>query len=159
MMGEVDESLPDELEDPCEGFHTALLETNTSLKKLQAVQLEVLEEKLDKTEQAKMKLAMAFSLNSLYWAYLILNGVQPKQRSVKEEIERVKRGMDRLKQIERSLANEQPTTRINKEAAKRFVRSSLWEPKEDGERGEKRKRKSKGKGDAEAREKRQKTDS
>ena len=142
-----DEALPEELEEPCEEFHTSLLEMDKTLKTIQNVPLEALEEKLDKIDQAKMKLAMSFTLNSLYWAYKVVNGVSPKEGVVVGELARVKAAMDRMKKIE---GTPTPDRRVDARAAKRFVRNALWEPKEEEEKKEEEEEEEEGDSEAKA---------
>ncbi|XP_043911868.1 nuclear nucleic acid-binding protein C1D isoform X3 [Protopterus annectens] len=43
-------------------------------------------QKLDPLEQAKLDLVSAYTLNSLFWVYLITQGVNPKEHPVKQEL-------------------------------------------------------------------------
>lgn len=53
-------------------------------------------------------------------------GIDPKAHGLTKELERVKDVVTRAKQIaDRALA-----PKVDKSAAKRFIRSGLWEPKE-----------------------------
>ncbi|XP_020289401.1 nuclear nucleic acid-binding protein C1D-like [Pseudomyrmex gracilis] len=82
-------------------------------------------EKLSNSDKINYKLLLSYSLNSLFWMYLRAEGKDPSKHRIKSENERLKKAMLRAKQIsDRKLL----MPRVNKDAAKRFVRSSLWEP-------------------------------
>jgi len=64
----------------------------------------------------------------IYVNYLLsITGIDPTNHRIRSENERLKKAMMRAKQI-----NDRKTLmpRLNKDAAKRFVRSGLWEPKQ-----------------------------
>ncbi|KAI0215361.1 Nuclear nucleic acid-binding protein C1D [Lamellibrachia satsuma] len=58
-----------------------------------------------------------------FWMYLNTRGEDPKEHSVKQELERVQRYMKRLQEV----ADKEKAPRINKDASKRFIRSALWQ--------------------------------
>ncbi|KAG8336013.1 hypothetical protein J6590_054063 [Homalodisca vitripennis] len=78
--------------------------------------------KLSIEEKVKYDLFLSYSLTSLYWIYLRTQGEDPSQ--VKSELDRVKKYMDKSKQIH----DRKSMPRIDKAAASRFVRSGLWDP-------------------------------
>lgn len=53
-------------------------------------------------------------------------GIDPTKHQIKNENDRLKKSMERAKQI-----NDKNTLmpRVDKNAAQRFIRNSLWEPK------------------------------
>ncbi|XP_011694907.1 PREDICTED: nuclear nucleic acid-binding protein C1D [Wasmannia auropunctata] len=81
-------------------------------------------DKLSNTDKIKYNLLLSYSLNSLFWMYLRAEGIDPSNHRIRLENERLKKAMVRAKQI-----NDKNTLmpRINKDAAKRFMRNSLWE--------------------------------
>ncbi|XP_024869650.1 nuclear nucleic acid-binding protein C1D-like [Temnothorax curvispinosus] len=84
-------------------------------------------DKLSKPDKIKYNLLLSYSLNSLFWMHLRAEGIDPSNHRIRSENERLKRAMVRAKQI-----SDKNTLmpRINKDAAKRFVRNSLWELKQ-----------------------------
>jgi exosome complex protein LRP1 len=54
--------------------------------------------KLDTIERCSMCVLMAYTLNSLYFAYLKAQGVSPLEHPIMQELERVKTYMDKIKQ-------------------------------------------------------------
>lgn len=77
----------------------------------------------------KYKLIIAIYVCTHYDAYV---GIDPSKHRIKLENERLKRAMVRAKQIE-DKSTLMP--RINKDAAKRFMRNSLWELKRKEDNG------------------------
>ncbi|KAL0112485.1 hypothetical protein PUN28_012065 [Cardiocondyla obscurior] len=83
--------------------------------------------KLSNSDKIKYNLLLSYSLNSLFWMHLRAEGVDPTKHQIRSENERLKKAMIRAKQI-----NDKNTLmpRINKDVAKRFVRSGLWDLKQ-----------------------------
>merc|ERR1712142_1066395 len=82
-----------------------------------------LSEKLTPIERAKLDLANAYALNSIFFQYLATRGVSIKDHPLKAELDRIKGCMNRVKEVE----EKQKAPKINKDAAKRFVRNALWQ--------------------------------
>uniref|UniRef100_A0A452SKH3 Nuclear nucleic acid-binding protein C1D n=1 Tax=Ursus americanus TaxID=9643 RepID=A0A452SKH3_URSAM len=82
--------------------------------------------KLDPLEQAKVDLVSAYTLNSMFWVYLATQGVNPKEHPVKQELERIRVYMNRVKEI----TDKKKAGKLDRGAASRFVKkTSIWEPK------------------------------
>lgn len=79
---------------------------------------------LSTEDKIKHDLLVAFALNSLYWMYLRLDGIDPTTHNIKRELERIKTTMDMAKG---ALAKTN-MLRVNKGAAKRIVENALWTP-------------------------------
>ncbi|XP_013776426.1 nuclear nucleic acid-binding protein C1D-like [Limulus polyphemus] len=80
-------------------------------------------------EKARLDLSIGYTLNSLFWLYLVTQGVNPKEHAVKQELDRIKGYMNRAKEI----ADKEKAPKLNTDVAQRFVRSSLWDPETSGE--------------------------
>lgn len=79
---------------------------------------------LSTEDKIKHDLLIAFALNSLYWMYLRMDGVDPTTHSIKQELDRIKTTMDFAK-----VAMAKKTMpRVDKGAAERFVGHALWAP-------------------------------
>lgn len=74
--------------------------------------------------QIELDLFLAFTLNSLYWVNLRIQGIDPMTHPIKDELQRVKAAMLKWQQVKDR--DKRPT--VNVEAAKRFVRSGLYDP-------------------------------
>ncbi len=119
---------PTELVSTFNTFQGSLDKLNQLLDVYHSVpQTELNERKeLSSLEKAKLDCTSAFALNSLVCMWLRTKGDNPKETAVKAELDRVKASMVRLKEIEdRSKRNP-----VDSDAAKRMVKSSLWQPKD-----------------------------
>ncbi|XP_017756428.1 PREDICTED: nuclear nucleic acid-binding protein C1D-like [Eufriesea mexicana] len=104
-------------------FHDTTLKIEDTIK--YAVNSAIYE-KLSNTDKIEYNLLMSYCLNSMFWMYLRTEGIDPAKHRIKLENDRLKKSMARAKQI-----NDRNTLmpRVNKDAAQRFVRNSLWEIK------------------------------
>lgn len=81
---------------------------------------------LDPLDQAKLDLMSAYTLNSLFWMYLVTQGVNPREHGIKQELERIRTYMNRVKEI----TDKKKAARLDKGAASRFVRNALYDPED-----------------------------
>ncbi|XP_015119317.1 nuclear nucleic acid-binding protein C1D [Diachasma alloeum] len=89
-------------------------------------------ENLSNEDKIKFNLLMSFGLNSLFWMYLRAEGIDPMTHEIKNENNRLKKAMVRAQEI-KDTKTKMP--RLNRDAAQRFVRSGLWEPKKKSSKG------------------------
>ncbi|CAI9544398.1 unnamed protein product [Staurois parvus] len=82
------EEYPTEIHEYLLTFEKAVGGVDEMLTKLMSVPKSELLQKLDPEEQAKLDLASAYTLNSLFWVYLVTQGVNPKEHPVKDELVR-----------------------------------------------------------------------
>lgn len=75
-------------------------------------------------DKIKHDLLIAFTLNSLYWMYLRLDGADPTTHNIKRELDRIKTTMDMAK----GAMAKKNMLRVNKEAAGKFIGHALWTP-------------------------------
>uniref|UniRef100_A0A4W3K118 Nuclear nucleic acid-binding protein C1D n=1 Tax=Callorhinchus milii TaxID=7868 RepID=A0A4W3K118_CALMI len=80
------EEFPSEIQEPLAAFEESLKSAEGALRSLMSVPRSELLQKLDPVEQAKLDLASAYTLNSMFWIYLITRGVNPKEHAVKQEL-------------------------------------------------------------------------
>ncbi|XP_048865335.1 nuclear nucleic acid-binding protein C1D [Brienomyrus brachyistius] len=118
------EEYPAEIEEYLTEFDSSVDSMHNMVKTLVSVSKNELVQKLDPLEQAKLDLMSAYALNSLYWTYLVTQGVNPKEHGVKQELERIRTYMNKV----REMADRKTAARLDKAAASRFMRSALWEP-------------------------------
>eukprot|EP00112_Aurelia_sp_Birch-Aquarium-sp1_P026099 Seg904.2 transcript_id=Seg904.2/GoldUCD/mRNA.D3Y31 product="Nuclear nucleic acid-binding protein C1D" protein_id=Seg904.2/GoldUCD/D3Y31 len=98
------------------------------LKRLMKVPLLDSKDKLEPIEKAKLDLSTTYAMNSLFWIYLVSQGVNATDHPVKGELDRIRKYMSKVKITEEKVKG--ASLKIDKEAAKRFVKSALWEEKE-----------------------------
>ncbi|XP_023698541.2 nuclear nucleic acid-binding protein C1D [Paramormyrops kingsleyae] len=118
------EEYPAEIEEYLTEFDSSVDSLHNMVKTMVSVSKNELVQKLDPLEQAKLDLMSAYALNSLYWTYLVTQGVNPKEHGVKQELERIRTYMNKVREI----ADRKTAARLDKAAASRFMRSALWEP-------------------------------
>ncbi|KAM9562327.1 nuclear nucleic acid-binding protein C1D isoform 1-T1 [Guaruba guarouba] len=123
------EEYPTEIHDYLATFEQCLGSVEEMLKAMMLVSRSDLQ-KLEPLEQAKLDLVSVYTLNSLFWVYLTIQGVNPKEHPVKQELERVKTYMNKVKEI----AEKKKASKLDKGAASRFVRNALWEPSTENEK-------------------------
>ncbi|KAI8957485.1 Sas10/Utp3/C1D family-domain-containing protein [Daldinia sp. FL1419] len=81
--------------------------------------------KLPLLDKAKLYVLATYSIESMLFSSLRLNGVDAKQHPVFKELARVRQYFDKIKNIE--TPPEKPEQTLNKEAAIRFIRADLAE--------------------------------
>lgn len=83
-------------------------------------------------DKIKHDLLNAFALNSLYWMYLRLDGIDPTSHNIKRELDRIKTTMDMAK----GAMAKKNMLRVDKGAAGRFVEHALWTPNDKKRRSQ-----------------------
>lgn len=126
------EDYPTEIEEQLTGFESSVASVNSMVQTVLSMPRNELMQKLDPLEQAKLDLMSAYSLNSLFWMYLVTQGVNPKEHGIKQELERIRTYMNRVKEI----TDRKKAARLDKGAASRFVRNALWDSEETGSKRE-----------------------
>ena len=104
---EVSDSLPKEIEASCSAFEASLdgimkgqsfetvsIKTHSNIEVTKLTELSQEEvKKLPPLEQAKLDLLSLYTMNSMAWVYNTVNGVDPKQTALKDELQRVQVSM------------------------------------------------------------------
>ncbi|XP_003963909.1 nuclear nucleic acid-binding protein C1D [Takifugu rubripes] len=142
--GHRNEDYPEEIDDQLTSFNSSVSSVKTMLEKLMSIPRNEEPQKLNPLDQAKLDLMSVYTLNSLFWMYLVTQGVNPREHGIKQELERIRLCMNRVKEI----TEKKKAARLDKGAAARFVRSALYEPEEkDDRRKSASKKKAEGKSD------------
>ncbi|NWW90056.1 C1D protein, partial [Rhynochetos jubatus] len=123
------EEYPTEIHDYLAAFEKSLGSVDEMLKTMMSVSRSELLQKLEPLEQAKLDLVSVYTLNSMFWVYLATQGINPKEHPVKQELERIRMYMNKIKEI----ADKKKASKLDKGAASRFVRNALWEPNAENE--------------------------
>ncbi|XP_061645294.1 nuclear nucleic acid-binding protein C1D [Phyllopteryx taeniolatus] len=121
---------PFEIDEQLKGFESSVSAVKNMLDTLLSMPKNELEKKLDPLDQAKLDLMSAYTLNSLFWTYLVTQGVNPREHGIKQELERIRTYMNRVKDI----TDKKKAARLDKGAAGRFLRNALYDPKEKASR-------------------------
>ncbi|XP_064173905.1 nuclear nucleic acid-binding protein C1D isoform X1 [Anguilla rostrata] len=121
------EDYPTEIAESLTGFDSSVGSVNKMVDTMISLSKNELLQKLDPLEQAKLDLMSAYSLNSLFWIYLVTQGINPKDHGIKQELERIRTYMNKVKEI----TDRKKAARLDRGAASRFVRNALWEPESE----------------------------
>ncbi|XP_064292365.1 nuclear nucleic acid-binding protein C1D-like [Plodia interpunctella] len=106
----------------CDNLKENLIEVQRVLDQLLPLKQQY--DKLTLPAQIELDLFLAFTLNSLHWVHLRIQGEDPMKHPIKDELQRIKSVMVKWQEIKDR--EKRPTVDI--EAAKRFVRSGLYDP-------------------------------
>ncbi|XP_026212762.1 nuclear nucleic acid-binding protein C1D [Anabas testudineus] len=124
------EDYPHEIDEQLTAFDSSVSSVKTMFEKLMSMPRNDLLQKLDPLDQAKLDLMSAYTLNSLFWMYLVTQGVNPREHGIKQELERIRTYMNRVKEI----TDKKKAARLDKGAAARFVRNALYDSEEANSR-------------------------
>lgn len=117
------EDYPSEIEDQLNGFETSVDAIKNMVQTMLSNSRNEQPKKLDPLDQAKLDLLSVYTLNSLFWMYLVTQGINPKEHGIKQELERIRTYMNRVKEI----TDRRKAARLDKGAASRFFRNALWD--------------------------------
>ncbi|PZC82163.1 nuclear nucleic acid-binding protein C1D [Helicoverpa armigera] len=106
----------------CESLKENLMEVQEVLDQL--LPLKEHYDKMTLPSQIELDLFLAFTLNSLHWIHLRIQGIDPTKHPIKDELQRIKAVM--LKWQEVKDREKRPV--VDVEAAKRFIKSGLYDP-------------------------------
>ncbi|XP_070571374.1 nuclear nucleic acid-binding protein C1D-like [Ptychodera flava] len=113
---------PPEINEALVAFESSLQDIDGILKPLLETPLSDIEEKVtDPLERAKLDLVSAYSMNAMFWIYLTTQGINPKEHPIKQELDRIRNYMNKVKEI----TDKKKAPKLDKKAAARFIKSSL----------------------------------
>eukprot|EP00128_Syssomonas_multiformis_P013308 Colp12_sorted_trinity150504_noHs@19443 len=121
------ESLPKDVTAALDKMNQSLNAVEKTLKPFFEVPLHESRAKLQPLDQAKLELIIAYALNTLFWLYITTQGTDAQEHPVKQELERVKLYMNKVKEL---AASKDAKVKLNKDAANRFIRNALWDAEE-----------------------------
>ena len=117
------EDFPQELEEPCKNFETSMLKVENTIAPLLETERSQLVRGMNALDTAKLDLLGIYAMNSFYWAYLIMQGIDPKNHPIKQELGRIQTYMAKVEEIK----NRENAPKLDKQAAKRFVRNAMFD--------------------------------
>ncbi|CAG9123097.1 hypothetical protein JYU34_013792 [Plutella xylostella] len=107
----------------CENLKENLVELQNTLDQL--LKLKQHYDKLDTNAQIELDLFLVYTLNSLQWVHLRIQGIDPTQTRIKGELQRIKKVMMRWQEVK----DREKRPKVDTDAAKRFVKSGLYDHK------------------------------
>ncbi|XP_052769379.1 nuclear nucleic acid-binding protein C1D-like [Mya arenaria] len=123
--------VPKELRGKLSAFDSALSDIENKFEPLLKMSKVEINTELSSLDKAKLDLVAAYSINSLFWMYLNVCGVNPKDHGIKQELDRIRGYMNRVKEVQ----DKEKAPKLNVMASKRFIKSALWQAaqKQDNE--------------------------
>jgi len=80
---------------------------------------------LEPMQQAKLQTALPYLVYDLIFIYLKARGIDPRSHPVVSELDRVKQYFEKITSAEKSGNSKDPPTKIDKEAAGRFIKHAI----------------------------------
>ncbi|KAJ2806916.1 hypothetical protein H4S07_003696 [Coemansia furcata] len=85
--------------------------------------------KLSTIQRCELEALVAYYIDTLFWIFLKINGVPPKEHPVMKELQRVQRYIAKINEAKSTQStggsSNSRTTKVDKDAADRFIRSAL----------------------------------
>ena len=85
---------------------------------------------------AEVQLALGYTVNALFFAYLKTQGIDPDTHPVKDELARVREHMQKLKNTVKDKEAKDKSLKLNKDAANRFISAALSGATSDAPEGD-----------------------
>ena len=108
-----DDNVPDEVKKALDNFDKALDNIEKVVKPFVKNPVKDVIPKLEPLENAKLNVAISYSLNSLFYMYLKTQGSNPNNHPVKQDLERVKRYMEKIKNSSGKSSSEKSNEETN----------------------------------------------
>lgn len=106
----------------CESLKENLMEVQQVLDQLLPLKQQY--DNMTLPAQIELDLFLAFTLNSLHWIHLRIQGVDPTKHPIKDELQRIKAVMLKWQEVK----DKEKRPVVDVEAAKRFIKSGLYDP-------------------------------
>ncbi|KAN0009883.1 hypothetical protein ACTFIU_007193 [Dictyostelium citrinum] len=119
--------LPADIKQDITNFENVLDRLESQLEPFFKVPLKEHQGSLTPIENAKLNIAVAYALNSLFFMYLQTQGVSPHDHPVKTELDRIKPYILKLKNLtnENSNNTDENKPKVDTEAVKRMISNTL----------------------------------
>lgn len=124
-------NFPPEIADDFKTFHNAFAKAEEQLFPLMTFKISSTDVKLNPVDKARLHVTCAYALNSFFWMYLKTCGIDTKEHKIKDEMARIKEYLKKLQELD----DRKKAPHLNREAAQRFIQSSLWQPRENRSTG------------------------
>ena len=90
---------PVELKNACKKFDYSMHEVERCLAPILKNDRSKLIRNLSFFDSAKLDLVSLYAMNSFFWAFLVLKGINPKTHPIKEELQRIQACMAKVEEI------------------------------------------------------------
>ena len=92
---------PQELEKACRGFESAMRDVEKCLHPFLTQDGIKQAQNFETRGAIKFDLAALYAINSLYWSFLVMSGINPKNHLIKQELSRIQTYMERWEDVYR----------------------------------------------------------
>ena len=120
------------------GFQHIITKIGAAIESVQKVLNSCFEDvdydQLSTENKVRYDLFLAYSVNSLLWMHLRMNGQDPSQSIIRTELNRIK---ELMAELQRVIDRKTIMPRVDQDAAKRFVKHGLWDPNNSDNRSNK----------------------
>eukprot|EP01116_Phalansterium_solitarium_P004512 TRINITY_DN15538_c0_g1_i1.p1 TRINITY_DN15538_c0_g1~~TRINITY_DN15538_c0_g1_i1.p1 ORF type:complete len:176 (-),score=35.19 TRINITY_DN15538_c0_g1_i1:68-595(-) len=114
-----DDEDAEELRSTLDDFDSAIAKIESTLSPFLEIPLVESTKGLTPQEHAKLYVALVYAIDSLFFLYLKSQGISTSNHAVKEELERVRLYMQKVKELGTKPA--EPNMKLNVAAANRFI--------------------------------------
>jgi exosome complex protein LRP1 len=125
-------SLVDDLLTKTLDFQQSLSAVQQRLSELFLVDIDTRLQSLDNSQRAKLQATLAFSISTLIFLLLKINGESSKGHPVKDELIRLK---DYFEKVNNIMGIDRRTIKVDLGAAKRFIKSGVGETGDNDVKG------------------------
>ncbi|KAJ2479669.1 hypothetical protein IWW56_002940 [Coemansia sp. RSA 2131] len=81
--------------------------------------------KLTPIQRCELEALVAYSIDTLFWIYLKVNGVPPKEHPIMKELQRVQRYIEKINRAKGCDKPEPRAMKVDAGAADRFIRNAI----------------------------------
>ncbi|KAJ2494076.1 hypothetical protein IWW37_000154 [Coemansia sp. RSA 2050] len=83
--------------------------------------------KLSTIQRCELEALVAYSIDTLFWIFLKINGIPPKEHPVMKELQRVQRYIAKINAAKTTVSTggNERTLQLDKDAADRFIKGAL----------------------------------
>lgn len=117
--------LPEDVREPLTALDASLREVEDVLKPLIDARWSDVTRGLPPLEVARMNAMYAYTVNTLFFVYLKAQGIATADHPVRQELERVRTYLTKVRDAAAQAQTSERTSRLNVSAAKRFIEAAL----------------------------------
>ncbi|KAJ1625199.1 hypothetical protein T492DRAFT_1041463 [Pavlovales sp. CCMP2436] len=118
-------ALPDDVQAPLLDFDLALREVEEQVGELTSRDWAEMTQGASPLDVARLNVTSAYTLNTLFFIYMKTQGLPTADHPVKQELDRVRKHLQKVKTVAGQVEEQRSNSRLNTDAAKRFILSAL----------------------------------
>ncbi|KAJ2852751.1 hypothetical protein IWW36_000108 [Coemansia brasiliensis] len=105
----------------------AVNQIQTTLQPILSQPLSEILPKLTPIQRCELEALVVYSIDTLFWIYLKVNGVPPKEHPIMKELQRVQRYIEKInkaKDSNKAKSQDSRTMKVDADAADRFIQNA-----------------------------------